>query len=491
MSYERILLIRQQTSGIYYAPRRPPVGIGYLAEALRKNNITYMIIDRELGGYTIEDIDRKIRDFKPDLVGISMVTLGYLETYAMIDHIKNDFGVDTIIGGPHVSAFGKEILVDCPALDFAIQSEGEEALVELIQGKSSAEIKGLYYRNKGEVEFTGKRPAVSDIDSLSWPTYTGFEMERYLSNEMGILTSRGCPYACTFCSVHTIMGAKIRLRSVQSVVDEMEYWYKKNYKTFLIMDDNFTFNKQRVFDICDDIERRGMKDIRISLANGVRADKVDEPMLRRLKQVGAWEIQIAVESANDRVLKILRKGETLDTIRKAIDISCRLDYDVGLNFLIGSPGETWDEVQESFKFVKDYPLQLVFYFNIIPYPGTHLFDYLSENNLMRDDPKEYLGTLREGVPRPVFETPELSIEQRLKLLKQARRVSENVRRAYLKRRLSRFGLLAWPLAFIGSWTVTAWLLKRNKFVSKYLLPIYYRMRKYEDPQNEVIQQHDL
>jgi len=287
------------------------------------------------------------------------------------------------------------------------------------------------------------------------------------------------------------MGARIRLRSVQSVVDEMEFWYKKNYKTFLIMDDNFTFDKQRIFDICDELESRQLTDIRISLANGVRADKVDEPMLRRLKQLGAWEIQIAVESASDRVLGLLRKGETLDTIRKAIDIACRLDYDVGTNFLVGSPGETWEEVQNSFKFVKEYPLQLAFFFNIIPYPGTRLYDNLQANNLLREEPKEYLGTLREGVLRPVFETPELSIEKRVKLLRQAKRVSENVRRQYIKRRLSRFGPLALPLAFIGSWTVTAWLLKKNKFFSKYLLPIYYKMRKYEAPGQEMVQQSDM
>jgi len=489
MSYERVLLIRQNTSGIFYAPRRPPVGIGYLAEALKSNNINYAVIDRELG-YTYEDITRKINEFKPDLVGVSMVTLGYLTTYELIDQIKSDFGVDIIIGGPHVSAFEEKILEECKSIDYASLGEGENTLVELCQGKPVDQIPGLYYRDNGTVKFTGKRLVHRDIDTLSWPSYDGFEMDRYLSNEMGILTSRGCPYACIFCSVHTIMGAKIRLRSVQSVVDEMEYWYKKNYKTFLIMDDNFTFDRQRVFDICDELEARKLTDIRISLANGVRADKVDEPMLRRLKQLGAWEIQIAVEAASDRILGILRKGETLETIRKAIDISCKLDYDVGTNFLIGSPGETWDDVQRSFEFVKEYPLQLAFFFNIVPYPGTKLFDYLEENKLLREDPADYLGTLREGIPRPVFETPELSLEQRVKLLKQARRVSEKVRRHYIRRRLSRFGPFAYPLAFIGSWTVTAWLLKKNKFVSKYLLPIYYKMRKYEAPEQEIVQQTD-
>jgi len=103
MSYERVLLLRQNTSGIFYAPRRPPVGIGFLAEALKRNNIEYAVIDRELG-YTYEDITREIKKFKPDLVGISMVTLGYLTTYELINQIKSEFGVDVIIGGPHVSA---------------------------------------------------------------------------------------------------------------------------------------------------------------------------------------------------------------------------------------------------------------------------------------------------------------------------------------------------------------------------------------------------
>jgi hypothetical protein len=134
-------------------------------------------------------------------------------------------------------------------------------------------------------------------------------------------------------------------------------------------------------------------------------------------------------------------------------------------------------VQNSFEFVKDYPVQLAFYFNIVPYPGTRMFDYLQKKDYLRGDPAEYLGTIREGVLRPLFETPELSLEQRKKLLVQARRVSEGVRRRYLKRRLAKFGPLAAPLAFLGSWHVTALRLKKNRFVSKYLLPLYYATKK--------------
>ncbi len=475
MRYERVLLIRQNTRGMFYAPRRPPVGIGYLAESLLRNNINYAVIDRELG-YTFEDMEEKIAAFQPDLVGVSMVSLGYKQSYEMISRLKNKFNADIIIGGPHTSAFRETALEECPEIDFASISESDETLVELCRGGHIKDIPGLFYRKNGNIRFSGTRRPIGDIDSLSFPTYTGFEMDRYLSKEMGILTSRGCPFGCTFCAVHSIMGAKIRMRSVDNVMNEIQHWYDKDYKTFLIMDDNFTFDKQRVFDICDEIESRKM-DIKISLANGVRADKVDEPMLKRLREVGAWEVQIAVESANDHVLEILRKGETLDTIRKAVDISCRLDYDVGLNFLIGSPGETWQDVQNSFKFVDDYPLQLAFFFNIIPYPGTRLFDHLKKNNMLRADPAEYLGTIREGVLRPLFETPELSLQQRKKLLVKARKISQKVRRRYLRRRLARLGPLAWPLALLGSWHITALWLKKNKFVSKYILPLYYKSRK--------------
>ncbi|MBN1997974.1 radical SAM protein [candidate division KSB1 bacterium] len=475
MRYERVLLLRQNTRGMFYAPRRPPVGIGYLAESLLRHNIKYAIIDRELG-HTIEDIMGKIAAFNPDLVGISMVSLGYKKAYEMIQQIKNEFKVDIAIGGPHTSAFQESTLEECSEIDFASISESDETIVELCHGKTIENIEGLYYRQNGKVVFSGKRRPIADIDSLAFPTYTGFEMDRYLSKEMGILTSRGCPFGCTFCAVHSIMGAKIRMRSVDSVMSEIQYWYDRGYKTFLVMDDNFTFNRQRVLDICAEIESRKL-DIQISLANGVRADKVDEYMLKRLRDVGAWEVQIAVESANDRVLKLLNKGETLDVIRKAVDMACRLNYDVGLNFLIGSPGETWLEVHNSFKFVDHYPIQLAFFFNIIPYPGTRMFDYLKNNHLLRADPVEYLGTIREGVLRPLFETPELSLKQRKKLLGKARKTSEKVRRRYLRRRLTKLGPLAWIPAFLGSWHFTAVWLKRNKIVSKYLLPIYYKSRK--------------
>jgi anaerobic magnesium-protoporphyrin IX monomethyl ester cyclase len=475
--YDRVLLIKFYTK-VGYGARRPPTGLGYIAEALHRREIPYEIVDCDLG-YGLDEIIDRIHTLKPNLIGISMVTLGYLNSYEMIRVIKKAASCDIILGGPHISTLRTKVLEDCDSIDFGVVGEGDRLIVDLCEGAPLEGIPGLIYRENNRIRFTGTCKPIIDIDTFGFPKYPGFELEKYFGygSEIGVVTSRGCPYGCTFCAVRLIMGRRIRLRTADNVAEEFQYWTEKGYKRLVVLDDNFSHDRQRVFDICDSIEERDLTGIQISLANGLRADRTDPEMLMRLRDVGAYEIQIGVESASDRVLKIIRKGETLETIEKAIQDSIRTGYEVGANFLIGSPGERWEDVQDSFDFAQRYPLGRAFFFNIIPYPGTPIFEELESKGYLRATPDEYLGSLRQNENTPVFETPELSLADRRRLIHQAQRVSEKVRRRFLEGKFSKFRFLAKPMAFLSAWHVSEPILKRNKLVNKYLLPLYYNTLK--------------
>ena len=160
-------------------------------------------------------------------------------------------------------------------------------------------------------------------------------------------SSRGCPYKCIFCSVKAVAGGKLRVRSPENVIDEIEYWYQKGYRKFNFVDDNFTFYRDRVYKICDEIQRRGLKNLKFTCAGGIRADTVDHKLLARMKEVGFYYNAFGVEGGNDKVLKSIKKGEKMEQIRSAIKDACDLGYEVMLFFLVGSPGETWKDIEDS------------------------------------------------------------------------------------------------------------------------------------------------
>ena len=184
---------------------------------------------------------------------------------------------------------------------------------------------GLVCRSDGEVHFTGRRRPVVELDRFTFPAYQGFELGKYYTSEVSLITSRGCPYGCSYCKVRLIMGSRIRLRSAGSVADEVESWVKRGYRSFFIEDDKFSHDRNRTLEICDEIQRRNLGKIRISLANGLRADKTDNHILNRLREVGAWEIQFGVESVNNHVLKLLRKAETIEQITSSVEKAILLE----------------------------------------------------------------------------------------------------------------------------------------------------------------------
>ena len=442
MRFKKVLLVRPGTqSGTELIARDPAISLGYLSEFLDMNKIECDIFDMSLG-YGLEDLKEKIRNTKPDLIGFELISaLSYKHNLKIISTIKKLFKVPIVVGGPYVSTLRGELLELCKEIDYAIILEGEHALVELMQGKELKDILGLVFRVNGKIVYTGDRPFVKDLDSLPFPRYRKFDLSKYPWKRMLILSSRGCPYNCTYCGVKLAIGRMFRFRSPENIIDEIEYWYKRGYNEFNMVDDNFTLLYDRVYKFCDLLEKKNFKNLRLGCPNGVRADKVDRKLLIKMKKVGFQYLSFGVEAGNNKVLKAIRKGEHIEEIEKAIKKSCELGFDVNLLFLVGSPSETWEDILDSARLALKYPIVNASFNNLIPFPHTELYDYVKKNNLFIRKPEAYLNDAHQFSDEPYFYTPELSTDERRRAIKYLKKVSRKIVVNHFRRKMKKYGML--------------------------------------------------
>ena len=443
MRFKRVFLIKPRYGRSMYGAFHPPVGLGYIAENLTHHNISYDMVDMGLN-YGTKYVLKKIEEFKPDLLGLTMMSFMYLKTHELIKDIKKAFPhLHVIIGGAHGSCYRETALELCSDIDYVVTFEGDETIIDLCKGVPLKEIKGLLYReDDGQIVYTGDRKFIQDLDNIPFPKYEKFELSKYIFRDIDIASSRGCPHRCTFCSVKMVAGRQLRFRSANNVVDEIEYWYKRGYRKINFIDDNFTFKYDRVYEICDEIERRGFNDLKITNANGIRADKADKDLMKRMREIGFYYIGFGVECGNDKILKNIKKGEKMAQIREAIENACDLGYDVVLNFLVGSPGETWEDIEDSVALALEYPVMDVRFNNITPTPRSELFDWLEENNYFVQTPEQYLNSVTSWSYEPVYFTPDLSVEEKRKALLYTRKVRKQVLEKAFIRKMKRFGPLA-------------------------------------------------
>jgi len=441
-----ILLVSPPTSS-YLGAARPPQNLGYLAQALLENKIEYHILDMRLG-YSEKHLMTAIQKIEPDLVGFSIVSLEYIKTYNLISNLKDhDSTIFAVAGGPHVTVLKEQVLRECPAIDFGVVHEGEQTLVDLCLNKISyKDIPGLIWRNEDEITYNGKRKMDIPLDKIAFPTYTHFELDKYIK-EIPLNSSRGCPYQCIFCPNKMIMS-RFRWRSAGHVVDEIEFWYRKGYRVFNFDDDNFTFHNNRIYQICDEIERRKIVHCDFRCSNGLRADRVNRDLLGRMREVGFSYIAFGVDGGNDRMLKLNKKGETLAQIETAIADACELGFEVKIFIITCMPYETLQDVEDSFDLAMKYPIQRVILNNPIPYPGTELFDIVRSNQWFLKQPEYYLNHVTENENVPVFETPEISKLDRIRLLKRMRKIEKRVTRRAVQRMYHKYRYINILMGFL-------------------------------------------
>jgi anaerobic magnesium-protoporphyrin IX monomethyl ester cyclase len=429
-----ILLFPDYRCGGVFQSAGLPVGLGYIAKALKEAAIDYEIVDLNID--SVDYLMDRIRNYEPRYLGISMMSYRCRDVYNLIHNIKDKFPNLTIVaGGPHVTANRESILIECPSIDVGVVGEGEVSFVELVHGNPPLSVGGILYREEGEVRFTGAREFISNLDEIPFPTYEGFKLEKY-GKIMVLNSSRGCPYKCIFCGAPRILGKKWRKRSKQGMVEELDYWYKKGYRRFYISDSNFGVDKKRVLDFCDEIIIRNL-DVTF-IADGLRADHFNHIMLEKLKAAGFTDLTFGVESGSEKVLCNLKKGETCEQIESAIAIATDLGFRVTLFFLIGSPGENIEDIKQSFQLARKYNVANVYFFNLTPIPGTEFYDWAIEHGYFDETKEKYPEGNFGFSNNALFPTDVMTIEQLNRWIRQARRIERRIQtRYFIREELSR------------------------------------------------------
>ncbi|MDD5556353.1 MAG: radical SAM protein [bacterium] len=360
----------------------PPVGVCYLAASLFRAGEEVEIMDLEPAGLSLrEEVGRIIRA-RPDLLGVTTTTPAYAIAVDFCGEVKKALpNLPIVIGGPHVSGTGADDL-GFP-FDFALLGESEASLpllVDALRGERElAEVPGLVYREEGRVRKTTRHPFIEDLDAIPFPRRELLDLNAYATHVPGrglrrattITASRGCPFQCVFCSAHVILGKRFRLRSVDNILDEIEEARRRfHIPHFYFNDSTLTLRRDWVLELCDGIRTRNLD---ITWEGMTRVNMIDRELLESLRGAGFVRLSLGIESGDQRILDIMKKGVTLGEIREAYRLCREVGIETESFAMLGLPGETRQTIRRTAWFVRSIPEVRYSSFSIAtPYPGTEL-----------------------------------------------------------------------------------------------------------------------
>jgi anaerobic magnesium-protoporphyrin IX monomethyl ester cyclase len=356
--------------------RFPPLGIGYIASNLKQRRFEIEILD---GTFRSErEIVHEIEDSRPKIVGI----------YAMYSMEKNSIGLakkirnmtDLLVaGGPLPTANPYNYLED---FDVVVVGEAEDTMVEIAEnffnGGQARGVQGTVFKEGGEVHYAPKRTPIEDLDSIPFPARELFDNDayrEYYSNHFGytmtsMISSRGCPFKCDFCS-RPVFGDTFRSRSPQNIVDEIQSIVDLGYDMIWFADDCFTISRNRVMKICDEIIRRNL-DIRWQCLS--RVDALDSEMALKMKNGGCQRIYFGIEAGDERILRIMGKDIDLQTAENAVHNTKSAGIETGAFFIIGYPGDSDQTILNTIRFATSLPVDYLSFTLPYPIPGTGLHE---------------------------------------------------------------------------------------------------------------------
>jgi anaerobic magnesium-protoporphyrin IX monomethyl ester cyclase len=366
----------------------PPLGISYIASTLEAAGHTVQILDAIAMNLVVDDIRRQIQEFGPDVVGVTAMTstlFGALEAAK----IAKEIGSITVLGGSQLSIYPKETLA-YPYVDYGVNGEGETVLLELanaLEKKSPVEnIKGLIYKDAGGIH-VNEPVIVEDLDALPFPAYHLLPMNKY-SSIIGLhptstmVSTRGCPYQCHFCSKQP-SDKKLRFRSPEKVVDEMQFLVER-YKVREIMfyDDVITASRKHIGGICEEILSRGLK---VHWETPSRVNDVDKTILNLMHRAGCLRVRYGIESGNESTLKLMNKKIDLKQAKEALKLTRAEGMETFAYFMVGYAHETPKTILETINFAIQLNPDLVMFTVVTPYPGTPLYSLALKEGLIKTD----------------------------------------------------------------------------------------------------------
>ncbi|NVM52168.1 MAG: B12-binding domain-containing radical SAM protein [Candidatus Helarchaeota archaeon] len=364
----------------------PPLGLAYLAAVVEKAGYNVSVIDASALNLNDDKLMAKLKEFKPDVIGITTNILLSLQNLHLSRLIQRQMPtVKLVFGGPWASAV-YEMLLRKSFCDYVIVGEGEHAFLELLKalekGESPKKKSGISYLDPitKSVQLEPPRP-IEDLDTLPFPAWHLFPSpKKYFFHTRKkvfypITTSRGCPYQCNHCT-KIIHGTRVRFRSVKNVINEIRYLKEKfSASELLIVDDNFTVNKKRAEKILDEIIRNNFK-LLLNFGNGLRADTLNQHLIRKFKQAGTYFIAIGVESGNQQVVNKIGKNLDLNAVRRAAKLIKQEKLVLTTFFMIGHPFDTVKTMNDTINFAievdPDYPV----FSKVTALPGTELYNLI-------------------------------------------------------------------------------------------------------------------
>ena len=384
--YGGVMPGKEHTSINSFETNYPPLGLLYMYGLLKENgeNINFY----NISDYIPKETEELIKKESPDIVGISCHCLNRFVVLKLCEIIKNlstlmQKDIITVVGGPEPTFIYKTLLEASSYIDFIIVGEGERSFSELIQAIKNKEdpkkVKGVAFKQGENVIYTGKVELIKNLSSM--PSYIKYYYNPYSLN-FSLLTTRGCPGNCLFCTTPLMWGQKLRERSVESVLDEIGEFYKRKITEISFMDDTFTVNKQRVIKICKGIIERQYK---IRWTCNARVNFVDDERLYWMRKAGCYRISYGIESGSTMILKVLQKYFSLDQVRNAAKLTRKYGFHMRFYLIVGSPGETEETIQESINIIKECKPHEIVVSPFVIYPGTQIFNKAKEEGYLTEE----------------------------------------------------------------------------------------------------------
>ena len=425
-----------EESGLY-----PPLGLLYVAADIERNSSHEVeILDTHVGRLNHKQIEKEIRRRKPDIVGIQTMTFTLIDVVLTARSVKNvDPSIIVVLGGPHTFIYPEET-IRIPEVDYLVLGEGEGVFTKLIdalaKNEDLARVPSIVYQRNGEIYKNEIVPLHQDLDSLAFPArhlipqqlYTSVLAKRSPITTM--MTSRGCPMRCIFCD-RPHLGKQFRWRSAENVVEEMQKCEEMGIREIFFYDDTFSIRKDRLLQVCGAIIERGIKvhwDIRAHI------NTIDEEVLDALQRAGCVRVHYGVESGNQEIIKVIRKGINLEKTKRVFQMTHDRGIATLAYFMLGNPTETREQMEETLEFARNLAADFVHISIATPFPATELYARaLRENLYERDYWREFAADMREDfVPRVWDEN--LSRDELIELLQSGYK-SFYMRPSYVLKRL--------------------------------------------------------
>jgi len=370
----------------------PPIGLAYIAAYLRRAGVTVEIVDG--ASYSWKRLEDALRRWSPRIVGLPCWTIERGQAFKTADLVRSVHpDAKLVIGGHHATAYPDHMFRRADA-DAVVVGEGETTTLELVRnlidGGDISQVRGIAYRQGEFTVLTDPRPLIHDLDSLPFPCHDSFDLDDYLGlpetsgRAASIMTSRGCPHKCIYCSGSIFWHRKWRARSPENVLDEIQWLYDDlGVRTFMFFDDNFTVHKERAIEICSGILERGMK---IKFVAESHVSHINPEMLAWMKRSGCYRIDFGVESGSPKILKTIKKKQTVNQIETVF----QMVHDAGIHprayLMVGNPGENEETIQETVDLMgKVKPWDTVGAHPLLIMPNTEIYDLAIRQGLITDD----------------------------------------------------------------------------------------------------------